>query len=93
MIEDAVKDAFANFNQTLIGSVYIVTLFVAGLGFRFLIGIINELKADLKAEREAHNKTREAQIVDIRNMSNVAETISDLKDSIRDFMVRRTPGE
>jgi hypothetical protein len=93
MIEEAVKNALSNFNQTLLGSVYIITLFSTGLGFRFLIKIIDELKADLKAERDAHNATRAAQIEDIRNMSRVAETMSDLRDSIRDLSVRRVAGE
>lgn len=85
MIEDTIRDAASNFNQTILGSVLVLTIIVSYLMFRFLNSIISELKADLKAEREAHQKTREGQIEDIRTLGHVANSVDGLRSSITDM--------
>lgn len=89
MIEDAAKDALSNFNQSVLGSVLVLTLVAAALGIRYLIKTINELKEELKAEREKHDKTRLAQTEDLRNMATLGKSI----ESLRDAMIRRMPAE
>lgn len=85
MIEDSLRDAASNFNQTILGSVLVLVLIASYFMFRFLNGIITELKAELKAERDAHQKTRDGQIEDIRTMGHVAGSVDGLRNSITEM--------
>lgn len=94
MIEDAIK-GFSDANAVL-GSV--ITFLVLALIWqnRFFGGIIRELKDELAVERSDHQKTRAAQIEDIRNLGHVANSVDGLRNSvsemhntIRDVLVRK----
>lgn len=94
MIEDAIK-GFSDANAVL-GSV--ITFLVLALIWqnRFFGGIIRELKDELAVERSDHQKTRAAQIDDIRNLGHVANSVDGLRNSIsemhttiRDVLVRK----
>lgn len=96
MIEDALTQAFSNLNQTLLGTVLVITIIASIFMFRFLNGIISELKSDLKTEREAHQKTRDSQIGDIRSLNHVATSVdglrssmTDMQSTLRDLLVKR----
>lgn len=89
MIEDAARDALSNFNSSLLGSVLVFTVFASGLGFRYLINTIKDLKEELRNEREDHKKTRLAQTEDLRNMVTLGKSM----ESLRDAMIRRMPAE
>jgi hypothetical protein len=95
MIEDAIK-GFTDANGVLGG---VIALLIAALIWqnRFYGGIITELKSDLTAERAEHQKTRAAQIEDIRNLGHVAisvdnmrNAISEMHTTVRDVLVRKT---
>lgn len=95
MIEDAIK-GFSDANAVL-GSV--ITFLVLALIWqnRFFGGIIRELKEELAVERMDHQKTRAAQIDDIRNLGHVANSVDGLRSSIsemhttiRDVLVRKS---
>jgi hypothetical protein len=94
MVEDAVR-GFTDADPVLGG---VIVLLIGALIWqnRFYSGIINELKSDLTSERTEHQKTRAAQIEDIRNLGHVAisvdgmrNAISDMHTTIRDVLVRK----
>ncbi len=85
-MEDAIGDAFRNFNNAgLLGSVVVIMMVAFVFQFRFLNKIIEELRAELREEREAHQKTRDAQIVDIRNLGHVASSVDGMRSSMDDL--------
>lgn len=87
MIEDAAKEAFSNLNQTLLGTMLFLSWFVFGITIRWLNIFIKELKEELRVEREAHKKTVDTQITDIRNLANVATSVDNLRPLI-EMMIR-----
>lgn len=94
MIEDAIK-GFSDANPVL-GSVIIFLLLALIWQNRFFGGIIKELKEELTIERADHQRTRTAQIEDIRNLGHVANSVDGLRNSvsemhttIRDVLVRK----
>jgi hypothetical protein len=87
MIEDSIGTAIKGFTDAdpILGGVIILLLISNAVTARFLLGIIRELKADLGAERTDHQKTRSAQIEDLRNLGQVAKSV----DALRDILVRK----
>jgi hypothetical protein len=88
MIEDSIGTAINNFTNAdpVLGGVIILLLGSNAVTARFLLGIIRELKADLVSEREDHQKTRTAQIEDLRNLGQVAKSV----DALRDILMRKS---
>lgn len=78
---DAFTGAAKNFNQTLLGSVLLVYFILSVVFFRFLAGMIKEVKEELAKERAAHQKTRDEQIADIRNFANVGSAVESMTRS------------
>jgi 3-hydroxymyristoyl/3-hydroxydecanoyl-(acyl carrier protein) dehydratase len=98
MVEDSVGTAIKGFTDAdpVLGGVIILLMLAQIATYRFLNSIIRELKADLIAERAAHQITREAQIEDIRTLGHVAHSVDGLRNSmaemhgtIRDVLVRK----
>lgn len=98
MVEDSIGTAIKGFTDAspVLGGVIILLLISQAVTFRFLNGIVKELKAEISAERAAHQKTRDAQIEDIRNLGHVAGSVDALRSSIgemhstvRDVLVRK----
>lgn len=87
MLEDSIGTAIKGFTDAdpVLGGVIIVLLISNAVTFRFLTGIIRELKADLVTERADHQKTRSAQIEDLRNLGQVAKSV----DSLREILIRK----
>lgn len=86
-IEEAAGEALKNFNSTLMGSVFVVFMVLAGIAFRFLTTMIRELQEQLKLEREEHQKTRQAQIDDIRNLAHMASSFDGVTRSVERLSV------
>lgn len=88
MIEDSIGTAINSFTTAnpVLGGVIILLLGSNAVTARFLLGIIRELKSDLVAEREDHQKTRTAQIEDLRNLGQVAKSV----DALRDILMRKS---
>lgn len=88
MVEDSIGTAINAFSaqDPVLGGVIILLLISQTVTARFLLGIIRELKSDLVAERADHQKTRTAQIEDLRNHGRLAESV----DALRDTLVRKT---
>lgn len=98
MVEDSIGTALKGFTDAspVLGGVIIFLLILQGATFKFLNGIIKELKAELVAERADHKATKAAQIEDIRNLGHVAGSVDALRASIgemhstvRDVLVRK----
>jgi hypothetical protein len=87
MMEDSVTTAIKGFTDAdpVLGGVIILLLAALVWQNRFFIGIVRELKADLIAERADHQKTRTAQIEDLRNHGRLAESV----DALRDTLMRK----
>lgn len=83
MVEDAVK-GFTDADPVLGG---VIVLLIGALIWqnRFYSGIIGELKSDLTSERSEHQKTRAAQIEDIRNLGHVAISVDGMRNAISDM--------
>jgi len=88
MIEDSIGTAINSFTNAnpVLGGVIILLLASNAVTAKFLLGIIRELKADLVAERGDHQKTRTAQIDDLRNLGQVAKSV----DALRDILMRKS---
>jgi len=82
MLEGAAVDMFKNFNNTLMGSVLVLTLIAFVFAVRFLQSIIRDLQQQLAKEREDHQKTRDAQIADLRNLGHVATSVESVTRSV-----------
>ena len=82
MLEDAAAEMFKNFNSTLMGSVFVLFIIASIFAFRFLKGIIEDLQQQLAKEREEHQKTRDAQIADLRNLGHVATSVESVTRSV-----------
>lgn len=82
MLEEAFKGAAQNLNSSVLGSVLILVLVAFAVTVKLLRQDIKDLQAEVKAEREAHQATRESQLEDIRNLNNVATSISGLQTAI-----------
>lgn len=84
VIEDNIGTAIKSFTDAdpILGSVIILLLISNVVTARFLLAIVRELKADLSAERTAHQKTRDAQMDDLRNHGRLAESINALRDLV-----------
>lgn len=98
MIEEGIGTALKGFTDAspVLGGVIILLLGALIWQNRFYGGIIREIKDELTAERADHQKTRAAQIEDIRNLGHVANSvdglrnsISDMHTTIRDVLVRK----
>lgn len=89
MVEDSIGTAIKGFTDAdpVLGGVIIMLMIANVVTWRFLTGIIRELKADLLSERAEHQKTRTAQIEDLRNLGQVAKSV----DALRDILMRK-PG-
>lgn len=87
MIEDNLNTAIKGFTDSdpVLGGVIVLLLAALVWQNRFMLGIIRELKADLVTERADHQKTRNAQIEDLRNHGRLAESV----DALRDTLVRK----
>lgn len=87
MIEDSIGTALKGFTDAspVLGGVVILLLLAIVWQNRFYGGIIGELKGELAAERADHQKTRAAQIEDIRNLGHVANSVDGLRNSISDM--------
>lgn len=88
MVEDNINTAIKGFTDAdpVLGGVIILLLCALVWQNRFMLGIIRELKADLVTERADHQKTRTAQIEDLRNHGRLAESV----DALRDTLVRKS---
>lgn len=82
MLENAAVDMFKNFNSTLMGSVLILAILAFIFAFRFLQSIIKDLQQQLAKEREDHQKTREAQIADLRNLGHVGTAVESVTRAV-----------
>lgn len=98
MIEDGIGNAIKGFTDAdpVLGGVIVFLLLALIWQNRFFGGIIRELKEELTTERAEHQKTRAAQIEDIRNLGHVATSVDGLRHSvsemhttIRDVLVRK----
>lgn len=98
MIEDSIGTAIKGFTDAspVLGGVIVFLLLAIVWQNRFYGGIISELKGELTTERSAHQRTRDAQIEDIRSLGHVANSveglrnsISDMHTTIRDVLVRK----
>jgi hypothetical protein len=98
MIEDSIGTALKGFTDAspVLGGVIVFLLLAMVWQNRFYGGIITELKSELVTERADHQKTRAAQIEDIRNLGHVATSVDGLRNSIsemhttiRDVLVRK----
>jgi hypothetical protein len=96
MLEDAFSGAVQNLNSTVLGSVLVITLVAFAFYVRLSRLDLKEARNELKDEREAHQKTREAQLQDIRNLNHVASTLESLQtamvrmeDRVVDASIRR----
>lgn len=81
MLEESFTGAAANLNQTVLGSVLLIGIIAFALTVRLFRQDIKELNERLEKEQAAHQKTREEQIADIRNMAHVAASVEGLKSS------------
>lgn len=86
-MEETVTTAVKGFTDAdpVLGGVIVLLMAAQIVTARFLTGIIRELKADLVAERTEHQKTRTAQIEDLRNHGRLAESV----DALRDALMRK----
>lgn len=87
MDDGAIQTAIKGFTDAdpVLGGVIILLIAALVWQNRFMLGIIRELKADLVTERADHQKTRTAQIEDLRNHGRLAESV----DALRDTLVRK----
>lgn len=90
MLEDAIGAAAKSLTSTTLGAV----LFLALVGWYFtaraLRQDIREVQDELKRERDAHQKTREEQITDLRNLGNVAIAVDRMRDALIDNSLGRS---
>lgn len=89
MIEDGLADAFKNFNTTLMGSVLLLFLFLSYVAVRYLTGIIRDVQAELKKEREDHQKTREELLAAIRNLAPIAKSVDEMRNALVEVSLGR----
>lgn len=74
MIEEAIKGASDQLNQTVLGAVLVVSWIALGL-------VVRALWNEIKSERASHQATREKQLEDLRNLTHVASSLDGLKSS------------
>jgi hypothetical protein len=77
-------------SASTIGALLVIVLIAFYYAVRMFRDDIKHLQDELKSEREAHQKTREAQIDDLRNMARLADAIDEMRDRIVDSAFRRT---
>lgn len=89
MLEDAFADAAKNLNSTTLGSVLILVLITFFFTVRALRQDIKEKNEELKTERLDHQKTRDEQKADLRDMARLASAIDEMKDKFVETSLRR----
>lgn len=82
MLEDAIANAAKSLSSTLLGSLLLLLIVAYILTIRVLRQDIREIQDELRRERDAHQKTREEQITDLRNLGNVTEAVNKMRDAI-----------
>jgi len=87
VIEDSIGTAIKGFTDAspVLGGIIVFLLLALVWQNRFFGGIIRELKGELTTERADHQKTRAAQIEDIRNLGHVATSVDGLRNSISEM--------
>lgn len=81
MFDEGFAGAASNLNQTVLGSVLLLVIIAFALSVKMFRQDLKELQERLEREQAAHQKTREEQIADIRNMAHVAASVEGLKSS------------
>lgn len=89
MIEDAITNAFKNLNNTLLGSLLIILMIAYYFTVRFLRQDLKEVQEELRREREAHQKTRDEQLTDLRNLAHVAKAVDEMRTALVDYSLGR----
>lgn len=77
-------------STTTIGALLIIVLIAFYYAVRMFREDIKQIQDELRTEREAHQKTREAQLNDLRDMARLADAINEMRDRIVDKAFRRT---
>lgn len=89
MFEDALVEAFKNLNGTALGSVLVLVLVAFFYSMRIMRQDIKELREELKREQEAHQKTRDGQLADLRNLVHIAKSVDDMRTALVDYSLTR----
>lgn len=79
MFEDVTKKALeAVFDQGFLGVLLVLSWLFFAYAFRWLNGLLNEAKAETKAERADHRATIAKQMEDIRNLAKVPTSFENM---------------
>lgn len=82
MLEDAIGAAAKSLTSTTLGAL----LFLLIVGYYFTVKMlrqdIKDIQAELKKEREDHDKTRQEQKQDLRSLGNVVIAVDRMKDAL-----------
>ncbi|MGA1801498.1 hypothetical protein [Rhizobium sp. HT1-10] len=92
MFEDAIGAAAKSLASTTLGAL----LFLLLVGYYFTVKMlrqdIEKVEAELKKERDDHEKTRQEQKQDLRSLGNVVIAVDRMRDALIDNSLgRRAP--
>jgi len=74
--------AKAIFESSLLGALLILALVGLAVVVKFWRADVAKLEARLMAAEEAHQKTRDAHMADVRNLANVSEALNEMRSDI-----------
>ncbi len=82
MPDEVITEAARTLNSSVLGACLILTLVVTFFIVRTLRQDIKDLQARLDAEQQAHDKTREMHLDDIRKTHSLATAIDEMRNSL-----------
>lgn len=92
MIDDVGAGAAkAIIESGLLGALLILSLAGLAVVVKLWRSDIAKLEARLMSEVEAHNKTREAHMADVRNLANVGEALNEMRTDLVRLAMGRNP--
>ena len=90
MIEDVGAGAAKQiFESGVLGALLILALVAIAVIVKMWRSDIAKLEARLMAAEEAHQRTRESHMADVRNLANVSEALNDMRNDIVRLAVGR----
>ncbi len=90
MIEDGMGGALKNLTDAgVLGSAVFFLMLLCVAIYKVMRSFLDEAKAELKAEREAHQATRSSQIEDLRNLAHVANSVDGMRTALTELLAKR----
>lgn len=89
MPDEILTDAAKTLSTSVLGAVLVLFVVLTFFVVRALRQDIKDLQARLDKSEEAHQRTRDSQLDDLRKTHGLASSIDDLRNSLVDSIVRK----